>query len=406
MRILAVSQYYWPEPFNVSEICEELVARGHSVTVLTGLPNYPEGELYSGYEKRQKRVENRNGVKIIRSWLWPRKTGALNRLLNYESFCRSASRLARKLDDDFDIVLSFEISPVMSAEPAIAYARRMGCPLLIYVIDIWPECLLSGGVAKDSAIYKHYAKVSRRIYSSADRLAITSPLFRNYIEELLGHEIDAFDLPQYAEEIFEGISPSAPKGYRPDRVNLTFAGNVGSAQSVQTIVKAAAALKGEPVLFHIVGSGSELDACKRLSRELGAENVIFHGRHPLEEMPAYYGASDAMLATFADNPILGYTLPRKVQSYMAAGKPILGTLTGESRRVIDESQCGLCCDAGDEHGLASVVRRFLCLSDAEKAEMGSRAKSYNEAHFSRKHFFEKLETELISMKEGSCELGQ
>ena len=403
MKILAVSQYYWPEPFNVSEICEELVSRGHDVTVITGLPNYPEGLIYEGYENIAHRDETHNGVTIHRSWMWPRKTGAINRLLNYESFGRAASKLTKKLDDDFDVVIAFEISPVMSALPAIAYARRTGCPLLLYVIDIWPECLLAGEISRDSAIYRHYAQVSKRIYAAADRLAITSPLFRDYIEKLLNRKIDAFDLPQFAEDIFEQRDTVAPDGYQNDKVNLTFAGNVGSAQSVQTIIRAASKLVDSPVLFHILGSGSELDPCKQLAKDLGLANVVFHGRHPLEEMPAYYNASDAMLCTFANSPILAYTLPRKVQSYMAAGKPVLGTLVGESRRVIEEARCGLCCEAEDHDGLANICRQFLAIREKEKNAMGDNAQRYNREHFSRKRFFRTLESELIALKERRSE---
>lgn len=399
MKILAVSQYYWPEPFNVSDICEELVRRGHDVTVLTGLPNYPEGTLYDGYDDSERRKELRNGVEIVRSWLWPRKTGAINRFLNYESFSFAASRFARKLDSDFDVVIAFEISPIMSANPAIAYAKKNKRPLLLYVIDIWPECLLAGGIARESPIYKHYANVSKRIYNAADVLAVTSPLFTSYITNLTDRDVSAVELPQYAEDVFTSYEGVSPDGYKDGRINLTFAGNVGSAQSVQTIVKTASLLKEErEFLFHIVGSGSELDACKKLAQELAVSNVIFHGRHDISEMPAYYAASDAMLATFADSPILGYTLPRKIQSYMAAGKPIIGTLVGEAKRVIEESECGVCCDAEDYKGLAFACREFMDMTPDKRQKLGNNAKKYYESRFSRESFFELLESELKKMK--------
>lgn len=399
MRVLVVSQYYWPEPFNVTEACEELVALGHEVTVLTGLPNYPEGSIYEGYEHRAGGEETHNGVRIVRSRLVPRKSGPVYRFLNYESFGRIAARHIDSLGNDFDVVIAFCFSPLMSARPAIAYARRFGCPLLLYVIDLWPESLLAGGIERGSLVYRHYSRVCRAIYSAANRIAVTSPLFKGYIEDLLGHEVDSFELPQFAEDIFGRSDTELPEGYRPDRLNLTFAGNVGAAQSVQTVVRAAAELRDEGVLFHVVGSGSELEPCKELSGELGLSNVVFHGRHPLEEMPAFYNASDAMLATFANSPILGYTLPRKVQSYMAAGKPIIGTLVGESRRVVEAARCGLCCDAEDHSGLAELVRAFAIMGPSERSAMGERARAYNAEHFSRERFFNTLEAELKRLKE-------
>ncbi len=399
MRVLAVTQHYWPEPFNTADMCEGLASRGHEVTVLTGLPNYPEGEIYSGYGGGSNRRQERNGVRIVRSWLVPRKRGVAARVANYYSFSKAASRLARKLPGDFDVVVAFQTSPVMMADPAIAYARHVGAPLLHYVIDIWPECLLSGGVSKDSAVYRMFARVSRRIYGEADRLAVTSPLFIDYLSDLLGKPVDAVRLPQYAEDIFSSMPDKRPEGYDPAKINLTFAGNVGAAQSVKTIVEAAALLKDDPAFaFHIVGSGSELDACIELAGELDASNIVFHGRHPIDEMPAYYAASDAMLATFSASPILGYTLPRKVQSYLAAGKPVLGTLVGEAARVMDEAGCGLRCDAENAAGLAAICREFAGLPEGARQAFGAAGRAYYEEHFTKQKFLDTLEGELRKLK--------
>lgn len=398
MKILAVSQYYWPEPFNVSEICEELVARGHEVTMLTGLPNYPEGTIYDGYDCDDVLSQTHNGVDIIRVKNYPRKTGPISRVRNYYSFSRLASLRSKDLPDDFDAVLSFIISPVMSANPAIAYAERTGTPLLHYVIDLWPECLLAGGITKTSPVYKHYGKVSKKIYGAGDRLAVTSPLFTEYLRKLLGSDVETVFLPQFAEDDFfkepDQAAASAVK-FSNTGLNLTFAGNVGSAQSVETIVRAAARLSGEGgYTFHIVGSGSELDACKELAKSLGADNIVFHGRLPFEEMPGIYAQSDAMVATFANLPVLAFTLPRKIQSYMAAGKPVIGALAGEAKRVIEDAQCGFCCEAEDAEGLAECCRRLRGLTEDERKQLGTAGRDYCSEHFARSRFFETLESEL------------
>lgn len=402
MKILAVSQYYWPEPFNVSEICEELVARGHEVTMLTGLPNYPEGVVYDGYDSNEVLQQEHNGVEIVRVRNYPRKTGPVSRVRNYYSFSHLASRRAKGLSGDFDVVLSFIISPVMSGNPAIAYAERTGAPLFHYVIDLWPECLLAGGVTKSSPIYKHYSKVSRKIYGAGDRLAVTSPLFTDYLSRLLGSEVETVFLPQFAEDdFFKGPHPASVSvdGFENDALNLTFAGNIGSAQSVETIVRTAARLSDEGgYVFHIVGSGSELDACKELARSLEARNVIFHGRLPFEDMPGIYAQSDAMVATFANLPVLAFTLPRKIQSYMAAGKPVIGALAGEARRVIEDAGCGFCCDAEDAEGLAACCRELRGLTDDERKRLGSAGRNYCSEHFARSRFFETLELELEKLR--------
>lgn len=402
MKILAVSQYYWPEPFNVSDICEELVSRGNEVTVLTGIPNYPEGDVYPGYDAKRGCEEERNGVRIVRAPMSPRGKGALNRVRNYYSFSRNGSKLARRMLGDCDMVLSFEISPVMSARPAIAYSEMHGKPHFMYVIDIWPECLLAGGIKKDSAIYRHFESVSADIYGAADGLAVTSPQFGPYISGLVGGEVDAAYLPQYAEDGFSELpdpDPHLDEGmFRDGRLHYMFAGNVGAAQSVETLVEAAAQLEGDGIDFHVVGSGSTLEKCEKLAAELGAGNVFFHGRHPIEEMPAYYAKADVMIATFANSPILGYTLPRKIQSYMAAGKPVIGTVTGEARRVLDEAGCGFCCEAEDVAGLVECCRKMAATPEPLRAEFGERARKYCSEHYSRESFFATLINALETLK--------
>jgi glycosyltransferase involved in cell wall biosynthesis len=251
-------------------------------------------------------------------------------------------------------------------------------------------------------VYRHYQRVSRAIYSTADRLAITSPKFADYFRDELGISPETpLYLPQYAEDIFAGSKAGWHNGFDPTKINLTFAGNVGAAQSILTLAKAAQLLGAdERFSIHIVGSGSEVETLKGFLAHEGLGNVTLHRRLPIDEMPSVYASSDAMVATFQNGPLLGYTLPRKIQSYMASGKPILGAVIGEARRVIEEAGCGLCCDAEDAEGLASICRRFAALSAAEREAMGARGRSYYETHFSRETFLDTLEHELLSMRRG------
>lgn len=393
MRILAVSQYYWPEPFNVSEICEELATRGHEVTVLTGLPNYPEGEYYAGYSSKGPFEEVHNGVRVLRVANRPRHRGALARVVNYYSFAERAKLAARKLPNEYDVVLAFTISPVMSAEPANTAAKSMRIPLINYVIDLWPECLLAGGIRRESPVFKYYRGVSKRVYGKADRFLVTSPGFVPYLSDLIGHSINATLLPQFAEDsFFEDGETAVPEGYSSDKFNLTFAGNVGTAQAVDCIVRAASLVDpAEELVFHIVGDGSELVRCKELAAELSCNNVIFHGRHDITEMPSYYAASDAMIASFADMPVLALTLPRKVQSYMAAGKPVIATAPGETKRVIEEARCGLVCNPENPGQLMNACVSLARTSKVERQAMGLRGRQYCKDNYARAGFFSTLE---------------
>lgn len=401
MRILVVCQHYWPEPFNTSDVCEELVRRGHEVAVITGLPNtgMPSNEIPAEYQG-SNRVEFRNGVKIYRTKLYPRKTGALNRIRNYISFWRNANSVARNIVDEFDVVLGYQFSPVMQVDPGLVYAKKHHKKMLLYCFDLWPVSLTAGGFSVESLPYKWMAQVSGRIYRQSDRLAVTSPLFDEYFKQELGinREPSAY-LPQYADDAFVDCKCCECEGYDSSKVNLTFAGNIGQAQSVKTVVKAASLVKSDlNIVFHIVGSGSRLEECKSLATELGLTNIVFHGRKPLEEMPKYYGASDAMLVTFEDSPMATYTLPRKVTTYMAAGKPILAALSGETKRVIDDAKCGYCCAIEDASGLAAICERFA--DSANAGELGARAKSYYESHFTKELFFNRLESLLAEISEG------
>ena len=379
MKILVICQYYYPEPFRISDICEEMVKRGHEVTVVTGEPNYPEGEIYKGYENHQKSDEVINGVTVHRCSIIPRKSGSLYRFLNYFSYPRAAKKYVKRLGR-FDIVFVNQLSPVMMAEPAIAYKKKYGTPIVMYCLDLWPESLVAGGIKRASAIYRIFHKISKKIYTQMDRILITSRMFRDYFKKEFCVENTEY-LPQYAEQVFERIPAREHNG-----TNLLFAGNLGIAQSVETIINAAEKVKD--VAFHIVGGGIELEKLKSLA----GENVRFYGRRTIEEMPDFYAMADAMLVTLQADPLLSLTLPGKVQSYMAAGKPVIGAIDGETRSVIEEAACGYCGKAEDADGLAENINRFL--TSEKKDEMGINARIYYENHFARNKFMDKLEEEL------------
>lgn len=397
MKILVICQYYYPEPFRVNDICEEMVKRGHEVTVVTGEPNYPEGQIYKGYENHAHADEIINGVKVHRCAIIPRKTGALYRFLNYFSYPHQAKKYIKNLlvsdGKPFDVVFVNQLSPVMMADPAISYKKKYGTPVLMYCLDLWPESLVAGGVDRNSSIYKIFYKISCRIYRQMDRILITSRMFRGYLEQKfeIGNDVIGY-LPQYAEDMFEKL----PQKESGEVTNLVFAGNIGAAQSLDTVLKAAEFLKDELRLsWHIVGDGSELKNLKKMASEKNLNNVIFYGRKSSEEMRQYYAKADAMLVTLTADRFISMTLPGKVQTYMATGKPIIGAASGEIPRVIEAAQCGYCAKAEDAKGLAKVVRRFISESGDKRDVLGKNARKYYEKNFSRDAFMDHIERELL-----------
>ena len=390
MRILVVCQHYYPEPFRLPDICETLVSKGHSVTVVTGMPNYPEGVIYEGYEKGKRADEVINGVRVHRCPLIPRKTGTLFRVLNYYSFVLSSQWYLHQCREDFNVVFVNQLSPVMMAQAGLSWAKRHGKKCVLYCLDQWPESLLAGGIRKDSAVYKLFLQVSRKIYSSADEILVTSRGFVSYFDNVLKVKNKTIGyLPQYAEGMFEEL----PQTQKKQQVDFVFAGNVGALQSVETIVEAAQLLKEqEHIHIHIVGGGIALDKCKAMAE--GLTNITFHGRHDISEMPAFYAMADAMLITMKDDPVLSATLPGKVQTYMAAGKPVVGSIGGETARVVnDDAQCGMCCAPEDAVALAEIMRKFASDEDLRNC-CSKNARRYYQDHFSKEHFFTMLETVL------------
>ncbi|MBQ7831631.1 MAG: glycosyltransferase family 4 protein [Clostridia bacterium] len=391
MKILVVCQHYYPEPFRLTDICEALVQEGHEVTVITGTPNYPMGKIYPGYEKGKKKDEILNGVKIHRCFEIGRRSGILFRFLNYYSFAISSKRYAKKLKEEFDVVFANQLSPIMMSAGAVAYKKKHKKKLVLYCMDLWPESLAAGGVKKGSFLYKHYHKVSKKIYTQADKLLITSAGFREYLKTEFNIEDERIEyVPQYAEDLFAAeLCKKEPN----ETVDLLFAGNVGVAQSIQTLLETAKRTRDlSDLRWHIVGEGSELEHCKAMvESENLTDCIFFYGRKPVEEMPEYYKKADGMLVSLMNDSVVKGTLPGKVQTYMAAGKPILGATGGETQRIIEAAGCGYCGEAEDMSALEENVRKFYAdCKNGKSAELGENALEYYKQHFTKRQFMDTL----------------
>lgn len=389
MKILVVCQYYYPEPFRIHEVCEELVKRGHEVSVLTGLPNYPMGIVPEEYKNGKRNSEIINGVKVTRVNEIPRSKGKIGLAKNYASFAILGSLKALRMKKDVDVILVYQLSPILMAIPAYVYkwfsrTKKLG----IYCLDLWPESLVSLNISKDSSFFKAVKLISKRIYNGAGILAYTSRRFEDYFkEELKLKQKNYRYIPQFADSLFSEISSKSHEGF-----NLVFAGNVGEMQSVDTIIRAANITSDPDIKYHIVGDGFALDSCKALAEELNVtDRVTFYGRLPVEEMPKFYAMADAMLVTLSDDRAISYTLPGKVQSYMAAGKPILASANGEIPYLIKKAECGMCAPAEDYKALAELA---IKMKEADLEKMSSNSKDYYNNHFSKKRHVDLIENML------------
>lgn len=379
MNILVISQYYYPEPFRINEICEELVRRGHSVTVLTANPNYPDGEIYKGYNNIDLKEEIK-GVIVYRCKCRPRHRGALNLARNYIDFIIQANHKLKKLKEKFDSIYIYQLSPVTSCLPAIKYKRDKKIPIFLYCLDIWPESL-RGSILGNRIGMKIFTLLSRYIYKSADLIAVTSPSFKKYISELCNIEISSIKyIPQHSGEIKQISGKNIIN--QEEIVNFMFMGNIGEAQNLECLLKAISYIEDKKGFkFHIIGSGSNYENCKKLATDLGVNDVvIFYGRYPKSEMEKFYSIADVCYVSLKEQGIVGSTIPGKVQEYMSAGKPILACMNGDTVEIIKEANCGVCVSAENEYELAKAIKKMINLRKELKS-MGENSKKYFYDHF-------------------------
>lgn len=391
MKILVVCQYYFPENFQITPICEQLALDGYNITVLTGLPNYPTGVIPDEYKKGH-RDEVVNGVHIIRCHEIARKKGVIHLALNYLSFMKSASRMINKIAKDFDLVFVYQLSPVLMGIPGKKYATKNKVPLLLYCCDLWPESMKMYIKSERNIAYRIISNISKKIYNSANRIICQSTSFIPYL--INTHGIDDKKLtyiPAFADESYlsEDFTPD------DDVVDFVFLGNLGIAQDLISVLKAIEKIKDVPGFkVHFVGDGSLFYEMKDYVSAHGLESVVkFYGRRPVEEMPKYYKLADACLVSLKADNATGLTLPSKVQGYMAAGKPIVGMIDGSAKDVIEESGCGICVNAGDYEGLAHGMKRFIEDRNSYK-DCGKKARTYFVENFSKDMFMNNLKIEI------------
>lgn len=381
MKILVICQYYYPEQFRVNDICETLVKKGNEVTVLTGLPNYPVGKIPKEYKFFRKRKEIINGVNVIRSFEIGRRKGFIFRILNYISYPISASFKTLFLKKDFDVIYVYQLSPVLMAIPGIVYKKRSNKKMILYCLDLWPDSMKAFGVKEQSKIYKLFSKISKKIYSKADKILVTSKMFINEIEN---NKIEY--LPQYSDSLFE------KKSYIENgKTDIVFAGNIGKAQSIDTIIKAANELNDyDNIIFHIVGEGSALEENKQLASKLELKNVIFYGKRKIEEMQEFYNLADAMLVTLSKDEFASKTLPGKVQSCMATACPIIASADGETQQIIKEANCGFSVSSENHIELANTIKKFDSLNILQKRQLGENGYNYYNNNFKKEKIIKQI----------------
>lgn len=410
MRILIVSQYFWPETFIINDLVRGLKSRGHELTILTGMPNYPAGHFFAGYGFLSPVEETYHGSRVIRVPLIPRGGARGWRLaMNYLSFVLSASLLGPfRCREQFDLIFVYEPSPVTVCLPAIVLKRLKGIPIMFWVQDLWPESLVATGAVHSERILRQVGAMVRFIYRRCDRILVQSEGFIPKVRAA-GTDPDRVRyFPNWAEPLYRPVAleKEAPERQGiPEGFRLMFAGNLGAAQSLETIVSAADRLRDRAdIHWLILGDGRRMDWLRNeVKKRHLTERVHLLGRKPPESMPRYFALADALLVTLRRNPAFALTIPSKIQSYLACSRPVLAALDGEGARVVESSGGGFAVGAEDEVGLAEAVIRLYSMSESERAAMGARGRSYFERHFEREMLLDQLEEWLLETAgERSC----
>ena len=396
-KILVVTQHFWPENFRINDIVEGFLQDGIAVDVLCGLPNYPKGEWFPGYSAAGPFEEEWHGARLYRCKEVPRRGNtSVNIFLNYVSWPWYAAHALHRLPGGYDAVFCFNTSPVLMCWPAIRYAKKHHIPFTNYVLDIWPENLYSVLNVKNKALRAIAQGVSDALYKKADRLiAMSEPLQQRLCQRTGMPPQKVAVIPQYCEDFYAVPQPDAAlQAQFGGRFNLVFTGTFTPAQSLETVITAVqdARSRGADMLhLSLVGDGMSRAALEAKVKELHAEDAVtFYGSVPATDIPKFTALADALIVCLSDSPDLGLTVPAKVASYMAAGKPVLASMDGAGNAAVAAAG-GLSSPACDAAALADNLLALTRMGAAQRAAMGQSAKEYYLAHYRRSELLRKLE---------------
>lgn len=386
MNILIVTNHFYPESFRVNDIAFDRAQRGDSVTVLTGIPDYPEGHFHKGYSLLKKRIEKVNGVKVIHVPLIPRGNGGKKRMmLNYASsvFFFFFYGWYQALFHKYDAVFVHDSSPAFISLPAITVSKFQRIPLYHWILDMWPESLTAGGI-NGGQLYNYILKMMKCIYKRDTEILITSHGFKSLLLERGVEEEKITYLPNWNDDAIssadESVLPRLPSGFI-----IMFAGNLGFAQNMENLLAAAYELRGEKDIHWVfVGDGRKRPWMEAYVKEYNLEDTVhLMGRYPIETMGAFFKKANVMLVALNDELVFNLTLPAKVQAYMAAGKPILASLCGEGADIVKDANCGWSVPSNDFKELATLVSKIAKMEKQELEILGKNARKYYEQNFTR-----------------------
>lgn len=397
-RVLIISQHFWPENFRISDIATGFVENDIEVDVICGIPNYPNGIVPKGYGWFKNKKQNFNGVNVYRTWEIVRKGNTNIRIfLNYISYPFFASfKVLSFLNKKYDAVFCYETSPVYMIFPAIVYSKLKKVPLTTYVLDLWPENLYSVLNIKNKFLRFLVRSTSHWHYKRCDKLIAMSSSLNVTLQKITGKTKEKIaTIPQYCEKFYEQdiVDERLTEKYK-DYFKIVYAGNISPAQNLEVAVDAAVLLKKDgikDIKFIIVGDGMSKSQIEKYVIEMRvSEYFDFLGSKPVTDMPIYHTLADALFAPLAKSDDLGLTIPAKVTSYMAGGKPVLTCIDGEGSFVIEKANAGFTAPSGDSKALYENILKLYNMPKNERDILGSNARNYHFENHSRDKVLKQL----------------
>lgn len=391
MKLLIVTQYYYPENFVISNVAEKLVSCGHDVTVLTTKPNYGYGRVLPEYKNVNDEVVN--GVKVHRVNIVPRKKSKLSIIRNYLCFWHNSKRWVRKTKEDFDIVYSMSLSPVTVLSAGNLYKKKHNVPHIVHCVDLWPESVLATrAVKKNSLMYKVLYKWSKALYSKVDKVLIGSPSFDDYFKDVLKLDKEVKFVPQAS---FIEDSEMIETTKLNDGFNIVYCGNIGILQEIEKIPEAMSLVKNKNVYFHIIGIGPKKDELVENISKFGVvKNVFYHGPMKGIDAASFLKGADALYLSLNADGYVGRTIPNKMMTYLAFGKPIIGSVSGDSKAFIETNNSGFTCDEKVDN-IAKIIENTIGFSKEKLEEIGTKNKTLYEKEFSLEKMSKTIEEELL-----------
>ena len=395
MKILLISQYFYPENFKINDLIFSLKERGHEITVLTGKPNYSKTYFFEGYGWKSDDFETINDIPVYRANLFSRRDGGAFRLfLNYISFAFLASLKVRKIKGSFEAIYVYQTSPVTVGIPAIFAKKLFKAPIYFWVQDLWPESLTAAGGVNNKLVLGFFNSLTKFIYNQSKKVLIQSDGFRKYILNQGIPNDKIIYYPNPTEDFYKPLKQvkEYQEFFQNEFFNIVFAGNIGEAQSFITIIEAINNIKELPIKVIVLGDGRYKETALSLIKEKGLESYfVFLGSFPPTEMPKFFSHADALLVSLKKDKIFSMTIPAKTQSYLACGKPIIASIDGEGAKIITDAKCGVVSPAEDSISLSKKIKELMALDKSKHSEMGDNARTYYEKEFDRDYLIEKLE---------------